>query len=104
MSKTKFVNVDEFGTLTASSSSDALLQKVIADLAEYKRTNDLEVKALKNTIEELRAALNNRVVYGQTVRLFLEHGGVHIWGGSQYRMSWGDSPKYGGDIFRIHTT
>ena len=41
MSKTKFVNVDEFGTLTASSSSDALLQKVIADLAEYKRTNDL---------------------------------------------------------------
>ena len=104
MSNTKFVNVDENGNLAPSSSSDALLQQVIADLAEYKRNNDLEVKALKNTIIELRAALGNRVVIGQTIRLYLVGAGVHIYGGSEWRLSYGNSPNYGGNIFRIEAT
>ena len=73
MSKTKFVNVDEFGTLTASSSSDALLQKVIADLAEYKRTNE----ALQKNIEELRAALAKCVSYDATIILATAAGNGH---------------------------
>jgi hypothetical protein len=73
MSKTKFVNVDEFGNLAASSSSDALLQKVIADLAEYKRTNE----ALQKNIEELRMALARCVSYDATIIIATAVGNDH---------------------------
>lgn len=104
MSNTKFVNVDENGNLAPSRSSDALLQQVIADLAEYKRSNDEVVKDLKAKNKTLSEALNNCVVNGQTIQLYLVGAGVHIYGGSGWKISYGDSPNYGGDTFRIYKT
>ena len=100
MSKSKFVNIDELGNLAASSSSDALLQKVIAELAEYKRINNVEVKNLKDSIKKLQETC---VKYKEGLHFKMGEGDnpVSIYGGSQCRLSYCDSPAYGGHIFKM---
>jgi len=85
MSKSKFVNIDESGNLSASNSSDALLQKVINDLAAYKKANDAEIRSLKANITKLQETC---VKYKEGINLKMGNNDnpVSIFGGRECRI------------------